>query len=182
MLTHLFMIEKIPYRVVKKVGNFEIRKYPEIVVATVKDDEENSAFNFLFQYISGNNKSKKKIAMTAPVISSEKIAMTSPVISKNGYMAFSLPKKYSKENVPVPINSKVSIAVIPERLLAVFRFSGKTSKKSIEKYTWELQNQLTTKGLTSTGEVFLMRYNSPFTPGFLRRNEVAIELKNVVDI
>ena len=180
MLIHVSMVEQITYKVLKKVGNFEIREYPEIVVATTRYEGENSAFNLLFQYISGNNKSRKKIAMTSPVISSsEKIPMTSPVISENEFMAFSLPKKYSKENTPIPINSQVSLKVIPERIIAVLRFSGKTSKKRIKKYSNELQNLLIIEEFSSIGEVFLMRYNSPFTPGFLRRNEVAIELKNV---
>lgn len=172
------MVNHISYMLVKKIDTIEFRKYPELVVASTKNNDENTAFGILFDYISGKNHSRKKIAMTSPVISSKKIPMTSPVFSKNECMAFSLPEKYSKETAPVPTHSEVSIDVIPKRILAVLRFSGKTNKKRIKKYTLKLQNRLDTENIKTTGDVFLLRYNSPFTPGFLRRNEVAIELAN----
>jgi hypothetical protein len=40
-----------------------------------------------------------------------------------------------------------------------------------------LLSALTAKGIHTIGEPFLMRYNAPFTPGFLRRNEVGVEIR-----
>lgn len=174
------MVEQAPYKVLQKKDKIEIRKYPKLVVASTGKDIDNSAFNLLFNYINGNNKSNRKISMTAPVItkkSNEKIPMTTPVISKTNYMAFVLPSSYSKENAPIPTNTKITIETIPERIIAVLQFSGRTNEKSIKKHTQILKKQVKKAQFQTVDDMFLMRYNSPFTPGFLRRNELAVELE-----
>jgi DNA gyrase inhibitor GyrI len=170
------MVEKVSYEVIKKIDDVEIRKYPKIILAVVEGYEGDSGFNLLFNYISGNNKTKKQIQMTAPVITSEKIPMTAPVISKEDYMAFVLPPTYNKETVPVPTNLEVKIENQPEKTLAVLRFSGKTSRKKVEKQIEKLFALLKNNNIKIINEPILMRYNSPFAPGFLRRNEVAVEI------
>ena len=170
------MVEKISYDVLKKIDDLEIRKYPEILLAVVKDHDDDSAFGLLFNYISGENKTQKKIKMTAPVISSEKIQMTAPVISQKNYMAFAVPSYYNMENVPKPTNPKVNIEIQPKKTVAVLRFSGYSTSNNIEKNTKKLLTQIKTNKLKTKGEPYLMRYNSPFAPGFIRRNEVAIEI------
>lgn len=170
------MVEKAPYTIVKKIEPIEIREYPELILAAVQDYNDDSAFGLLFNYISGGNTSRKKIPMTAPVITSEKIPMTAPVISQSNYMAFVLPSTYDKETVPNPNNPKVKIEIKPKRKLAVLKFSGyATNKKTEEKINFLLTTVKKHK-LKTKGETFLMRYNSPFAPGFIRRNEVAIEI------
>ena len=114
--------------------------------------------------------------MTAPVISSEKIQMTAPVISQKNYMAFVVPSAYNKDNVPKPTNPKVSIDIQPSRTVAVLRFSGYSTSKNIEKHTQKLLSQIKNNKLKTKGEPYLMRYNSPFAPGFIRRNEIAVEI------
>ncbi len=74
------MVEKTQYSVIEKIEDIEIREYPEMILAVVKDIDEDNAFSLLFNYISGDNKVQDKIKMTAPVISSKKISMTTPVI------------------------------------------------------------------------------------------------------
>ena len=44
------------YEVVFRTEGFEVRHYPERVVAEVAYSGENSGFRTLFGYISGNNK------------------------------------------------------------------------------------------------------------------------------
>ena len=172
------MVEKAPYNVVKKVGDIEIRKYPPTLLAVVKGYEGDSGFNLLFNYISGNNSSQKKIPMTAPVVTSEKIPMAAPVITKDKYMAFVLPSSYNQETVPIPENSEVKIQKQQEKIYAVFRFSGKTNEKRVQKYFQKLLNIVKDNNITIKGSPILMRYNSPFAPGFIRRNEVAVEIEN----
>ena len=172
------MVEKAPYNVVKKVGDIEIRKYPPTLLAVVNGYEGDSGFNLLFNYISGNNSSQKKIPMTAPVVTSEKIPMTAPVITKDKYMAFVLPSSYNQETVPIPENSEVKIQKQQEKIYAVFRFSGKTNEKSVQKNFQKLLNIAKDNNITIKGSPILMRYNSPFAPGFIRRNEVAVEIEN----
>jgi hypothetical protein len=170
------MVEQTPYTVIKKIGNVEIRQYPEIILAVVNDAYEYSAFGILFNYISGENTVRDKIDMTAPVISSTKIKMTTPVISQNHYLAFVLPSSYTKETVPNPTNPLVNIQVQPKRKVAVLRFGGRASTNKVENMTVQLLDYLQKSDIKNSGSPFLMRYNSPFAPGFLRRNEVAVEV------
>jgi hypothetical protein len=170
------MTEQVTYDVIKKIDKLEIRQYPELIFAVVENDMDNSGFNLLFQYISGENKTQSKITMTAPVVTSDKIKMTAPVVSRYNYMAFALPSSYNKHTVPIPINPSVKIEVQPKKLMAVLRFSGRTPEARVQKYTRELIAILKTHKIQFKDEPVLMRYNSPFTPGFLRRNEVAVEI------
>jgi len=105
------MTQEIPYKVIKKIDQLEIRRYPEVILAVVEDNIDDSRFGLLFQYISGENKTRRRITMTASVITSEKITMTVPVITKKDYMAFALLSSYTKENVPIPTNSAVKIEI-----------------------------------------------------------------------
>ena len=64
--------EEAPYTVIKTDGIFELREYAPQVLAEIMVDGElegagNKAFRPLFRYISGDNQSQTKIAMTAPV-------------------------------------------------------------------------------------------------------------------
>ena len=127
------MVEKAKYNLIKKIGKLEIRKYSELLLASVKNDEYDSGFGLLFRYISGDNRSSKKISMTAPVITSENIPMTAPVISKKNYMAFVMPSFFNYDNIPLPTNPAVSIKIEPAKCLAVIKFSGRENSKSIEK-------------------------------------------------
>ena len=170
------MVNHVPYDLIQKIEKLEIRKYPEVIFAVVENDMYDSGFNLLFQYISGENKTQSKISMTAPVVTSEKIKMTVPVVTRNNYMAFVVPSTYSKNTVPVPTNTSVKIEVQSKKIMAVLRFGGRTHEKRVQNYIQELITILKTHKIQSNGEPILMRYNSPFTPGFLRRNEVAVEI------
>jgi hypothetical protein len=173
------MTQEVPFNVIKKIEDVEIRHYPEVIFAVVEDNINDSGFGLLFQYISGENKTRKKIAMTAPVVTSEKIKMTAPVITRKNYMAFAVPSSYTKETVPVPTNPAVKIEIHPEKTMAVLRFSGRSSETKVQKYIQELITTLKNHTMQIKGEPMLMRYNSPFTPGFLRRNEVAAEIDTI---
>ena len=169
------MVETAKYQVIQTDGDFEIRKYDRILVATVKNAP--SRFRVLFNYITGANKSKKKVAMTSPVITSEEISMTSPVLSNNESMSFVVPSEYTIETVPEPTDERISINEVPERCVATVRFSGLAGKKSVSKQTIRLLDWLRDEDIELNGAPFLMQYNPPYIPGFLRRNEIGIEVK-----
>lgn len=170
------MTQEMPYTLVKKIGQLEIRRYPEVILARVIDNRNDSGFGLLFQYINGENRTQRKIAMTAPVITSERIPMTTPVVTGKNYMAFVLPASYTKETVPIPTNPAVKIEIQPKKEMAVLRFGGRTTQAQVEKNIKRLQTLLQDQAMQINGDPVLMRYNSPFTPGFLRRNEVAVEI------
>jgi hypothetical protein len=175
------MVETLKYEVLSKLNQVEIRRYPGIVLAKVSNYETDS-FGLLFRFISGENKAKQKVKMTAPVVSqdaSEEIKMTSPVLSdfsNKGYMAFVMPSEFSLETTPEPLDNRVKIEELPARVVAALRFSGSWSEKNFEAKTKELVDELAEAKIRTRGSVFTMLYNPPFIPGFLRRNEVAIEI------
>lgn len=173
------MVQQAPYTLKKRLDNLEIRQYPQLLVAEVENSSEDRGFNILFNYINGDNSSRKKIPMTAPVINSEKIAMTAPVITKQDSMAFVLPQHYNLQTVPQPNNPNVSIRLQKEATYAVLRFSGRSMPKSIQKHTQLLDELVSKHHLKPMSAHILMRYNSPFAPGFLRRNEIAVEIEEI---
>jgi hypothetical protein len=169
--------QTIPYAVTGKTGEIEFRQYPELVLATVDTTEDNAGFNLLFDYISGSNKPREKIPMTAPVITSQKIPMTAPVVSDAGSISFVMPAGMKREETPDPLDSRVQIVTIPEREIAVIRFSGYAPPEDVDAATSRLQEGLKNEGIVTTGQPFLRQYDSPWTPGFLRRNEVGIGIE-----
>lgn len=179
-------IEEAKYRIVSKDGNCEIRQYePYIIAETVVEGTlegaGNKAFNRLFGYISGKNRSRGKIAMTAPVsqeATSEKIAMTSPVgqrpVEGGWAISFTMPAYYTMETLPVPDDPEVKLRQVPARSIAVLRYSGVWSEERYQRYLGELESWIKKKGVSVLGEPVWARYNPPFTPWFLRRNEILI--------
>jgi len=182
-------IEEPEYKVESKGTHYEIRKYDPIVVAETKiesnfEDAGNQAFRILAGYIFGANKSKTRIAMTAPVnqtAASEKIAMTAPVNQikdTTGFLVqFTMPKKYSLETLPTPDDSRVQLRQLPARKVAVYNYSGSWSESRYKEKLANFREDLKKDSIETTGEPVLARYNSPFQLWFLRRNEIWIEIK-----
>jgi hypothetical protein len=179
-------IEEPEYEVLKSHSDFEIRRYEAMIIAETRVDSDfeqagNEAFGRLFKYISGDNTARTKISMTAPVVqepSSEKIAMTAPVVQEvdeSGWrVAFVVPSEYSWETAPQPTDARVTLRLIPERTVAAVRFSGTWGEDRFMNRESELRAQLAKHGLQPIGEAVYARYNPPFTPWFMRRNEVMI--------
>lgn len=137
----------------------------------------------------------EKMAMTAPVLSApqpapagEKMAMTAPVVSlgeaevdKSGSPAyvyrFVMEKKYSKDTLPLPLDERVTIREIPGRLVAAHRFSGTWSERRVLAHQQALLDAIERSGLTPIGPPELARYDAPFKPWFLRRNEILIQVQ-----
>ena len=183
-------IEKSKYTVVEKQGKFEIRQYePQIVAETIVDagfdDAGNVAFRRLFNYISGDNRGKVSIKMTAPVSqesNSEKISMTAPVNqqkSEGKYaVSFLMPGKYKMETLPEPLDSSVTLREVPARKIAAVRYSGTWSSKRYESHKSSLEEFIRDRKLVKTGEeAIFARYDPPFQLWFLRRNEVLIPVE-----
>ena len=190
------MTEKQPYDVVSRSGEIEIRRYPSHLVAETRvagpfEDAGNHAFRYLFGYISGQNTSAEKIAMTSPVIqeasrsTSEKIAMTSPVIQEEEgddfVVAFMLPANLSAEAAPRPTNSRVVVRTVPARLTAAIRFSGRWSAASYKEHLTKLLEGVAAAGKTTSGQPRFARFDPPYTPWFLRHNEISIDLSETTD-
>jgi hypothetical protein len=178
-------IEEPRYQVLAQDGSFELREYSAYIVAETRveagfEDAGSLAFQRLFRYISGNNVAQQKIAMTAPVTQSggEKIKMTAPVsqvADGNAYLvAFSLPSTYTLATVPKPLDPTVRIRQVPAQLIACWRYSGRWTESNYREHEVLLRERIKSRELVTRGEPVLARYNPPFTPWFMRRNEVWI--------
>jgi hypothetical protein len=182
--------DEVKYKVVIKTNDFELRDYPAYVIAeTVVDgsleDAGNKAFGRLFGYISGKNRSRDKIAMTAPVSqesASEKIAMTAPVgqqRAEGGWLvSFSMPNAYTLKTLPVPDDPDVKLREIPARRMAAVRYSGTWSESRYLQHKKELELWIEKNGFHILGDPVWARYNPPFTLWFLRRNEILIPVES----
>lgn len=179
-------IEEATYTVVDSDNNFEIRDYsPHVLAETVVEgnleDAGDQAFNRLFRYISGANRSRQKIAMTAPVSQQpkgEKIKMTAPVgqqRAQEGWaVSFMMPSSYTLETLPEPEDPAISLRQVSARQMAAVRYSGFWSEKGYLRNKQELESWIHERGLTIAGDPVWARYNPPFTPWFMRRNEILI--------
>jgi effector-binding domain-containing protein len=186
-------IEKAKYKVLEKDNRFEIRDYaPHILAETIVEGDleaaGNKAFNSLFRYISGDNRSRKKVAMTAPVSQQpmgEKIKMTAPVgqrrVQDKWAVSFMMPSSYTIETLPEPEDRNITLRQVPARRMASVRYSGFWSEKRYLEYKSKLVSWIRERGLTIVGDPIWARYNPPFTPWFLRRNEILIPISTVTD-
>lgn len=187
--------EEPPYQVHRKDGAFEVRDYPALVVAEVtvggeRDEAANAGFRLLAGYIFGGNTRQQSIAMTAPVVQApavqapaagESIAMTAPVIQTAGtsgawIVRFVMPRAYTLETLPTPNDPRVRLTPTPPVRVAVVRFSGLARPRQVAEQTAALEAFLAGQRLSAAGPPSLARYNPPWTPWFLRRNEVWIPL------
>lgn len=186
--TPLFAIEEPEYRVVEGDGPIEIRAYAAMVVAETqvggaRERAGSKAFRTLFNYIDGDNRARTEIAMTAPVTQqkqSEKIAMTAPVTQQQAAegwaVRFVLPAAYTLDTAPVPTDPAVTIREIPAHRAAVIRYSGTWSAERYQEHLRELQAWVDARGLTTVGDPVWARYDAPYVPWFLRRNEILLRL------
>lgn len=178
-------IEEAPYEVVKTEDSFEVRDYAPYIHAEtyVKgdfDEAGSNAFRRLFRYISGENRAQEKMDMTAPVSQQpgQKIDMTAPVgQQKSGdqwVVSFVMPASYNMETLPVPDDPLVTLRQVPTRRMAAIRYSGLWSEKNYQKNKIKLESWIQKEDLSVIGEPIWARYNAPFVPWFMRRNEILI--------
>jgi hypothetical protein len=155
----------------------------EVVVAGSANEAGNKAFRILAGYIFGKNNGGKKLAMTAPVTQTAapvKLAMTAPVtqsVAPGGYLVqFILPRGMTPATAPVPIDPQIVLRQVQPMRVAVIRYSGFWSDANYGRHLATLEETLKRAGLQWTGEPVLSRYNPPFTPWFMRRNEIWLQL------
>ena len=183
-------LEKPEYSVIEERDGYEIRQYQSYLVAetVVEETNEGMALNQGFvviaDYIFGNNTKQEKIAMTAPVAStetSEKIAMTAPVISTEAStssrtVSFMMPSKYTLETLPQPNDERVMLREVEPRLMAVRKFSWWATDEKISVQKGKLRASLTQDNIEIIGDMEYAGYNPPLSAPFMRRHEVAVPI------
>jgi SOUL heme-binding protein len=179
------------YDVVKKDGAVEIRDYLGYITAQVNVSSDYngamySGFMELFNYISGKNTNRSKISMTAPVTQekravSEKIPMTAPVTSEkvknNEYIvSFVMPAGYTLDTLPIPEDKNITFNKIAPHRAAVISFSGRMDEALANKKMAELKEWLDKNNMMMKSNFIMAQYNPPWIPGFMRKNEIIVEI------
>ncbi len=165
--TSRFSTEQVRYTLLRSEGPFEIRDYPDLMAArTTMDagaDEDDDAFYRLFQFIGGGN------------VSNEAIPMTSPVLMQDNSMSFLLPASIHAS----PPDATVEQVFLEKRSAAryaAYRYSGNASELEQAKAIDQLTTWTEDQGLRTNGSPIVATYDSPFIPGFLKRNEILLEV------
>jgi hypothetical protein len=166
------MTEQQPYTVIGAHQGFELRHYPEHMVIEVEEpgtfaEAGNRGFGPLVRYISGNNGARQNIAMTAPVVQT-------PLGDQRYTVAFVLPEGMDAASLPIPSDARVQPRTVAPRTVAARRFSGLANTAHFESAARELLASVALAGLTVDGEPYFARYDPPWRPGFLRRNEALV--------
>ena len=183
-------VEQTEYSVVTKMDGYEIRQYSAHIVAQTKvqgsyNEALNKGFTIIAGYIFGDNAKKETIAMTAPVVSgkqsSEKIAMTAPVLATTGdsesTISFAMPKKYTLDSLPVPTDTRIELVEVPAQKVAALRFSWFRSTDRVRNMEKRLLELLAKDGVEVVGSPSYAGYNAPWTPPWMMRNEILVEVK-----
>ena len=167
------MAERQKFDLVKKIPRtkVEIRRYHPCVIADVIVEAPYSqaaslGFRPLVTYISQN-----KIAMTAPVLQES-------TDSRSWIISFVMPAEMTVRDLPNPQNSKVRLRTVPEQLSAVLAFTGLAPSSKIQEKELELRAALAKESLTPIGALRIARFDPPWKPGFLRYNEVILDIKS----
>ncbi|WP_137286483.1 SOUL family heme-binding protein [Halorussus salinisoli] len=195
--------ERVSAETIETFDGVELRRYPRTVLVETTADDQRTAFGRLFRYISGENATDEELSMTAPVATDaagtdasmtapvrtaladgESVSMTAPVRTTAGSgaqdagvtMAFYLPAEYTPGTAPTPTDPRVRLVVEPPRELAVRRFSWYATEDRVERNLRELRDALEARDAEPHGRPVVLRYDDPWTPPFMRRNEVAVEV------
>ncbi len=161
-------VEEPAYTSLGELDEVELRRYaPSIQARTSLADsgQTNSGFRRLAGYIFGGNDREMEIAMTAPV---------EETLEEEPTMAFTMPSEHRMEDLPAPDDASVELVAVPERTVAVIAFSGWATGGKVADKTEELMTTLKNNGIEASGSPSLNQYNPPWTPPFMRRNEIMV--------
>ncbi|MEM8790242.1 MAG: heme-binding protein [Pseudomonadota bacterium] len=167
-------VEQPKYDIVRYDGAIELRDYPELVTASVRRtgaryEAVNAGFRPLAGYIFAKEREGEKIAMTAPVTQRAGEG-------QDWTVQFIMPSEYALDDLPAPTRADVELGTLPATRRAAIRFSGVATDELIAEQEALLRKWMAANGLTPVGAPIYAYYNDPFTPGFLRRNEVLFDL------
>jgi hypothetical protein len=182
--------EQPRYEVTQRFPGFELRDYAPFVVAETEVEAShaeagNKGFRRLAGYIFGKNKGARRIAMTAPVAEARasRIAMTAPVAEvatgdpEHFLIQFMMPSDFTIDTLPEPLDERIHFRQVPARRVAAIRYSGTWSERRYRSHLDKLRSALDQEHLEALGEPVWARYDPPFKPWFLRRNEILIEVR-----
>ena len=179
------MTEQQPYDLIEKRRDYEVRHYPEHLITEVRLDTDfesaaTAAFRRLVSYIGGANAAGQSIAMTAPVVHVPQIgddsvaAYNSDAQTRDHLVSFVLPAFMTVGVPPAPNDSSITVRRMPPERAAALRYSGRWTWASYRDHVDQLMKALARDGVTPAGPPRFARFDPPWTPWFLRHNEVVV--------
>ncbi len=166
--------ESADYTVLESDGPIELRDYPDLMIASTKMSGsiqgDDGSFGRLFQYITGANEDRQKIAMTTPVFMEPETDQT------RGQMGFVIPHDVADAKAPLPSSEQIELIKRSGGKFAAIRFAGRADLESRRTQEAKLIDWIEAQGLDIEGDVEVASYDPPWTPGPLRRNEILIRI------
>lgn len=164
--------EEPSYTVLAESNGYEIRHYDSYLAAETEvrgsfDSVGTTAFRRLAGFIFGGNSENLKMNMTVPVT-------REPTDSGSHRYRFVMEQAYSEEDLPRPVDDKVTIVRVPGGAYAARRYRGSRRESSYRRAEADLRTALQRDGIEIIGTPVSAVYDGPLTPPMLRRNEVLI--------
>lgn len=177
-------IEEPAYTLVHQYPEFELRRYAPVLIAETKvsgkfDAVGNQAFRTLAGFIFGRNRTGESIAMTAPV--NQRPATSESTASPDTgdyWLSFTMPRRFTSASLPAPTDPQIQVREEPARLMAARRYSGRWTLANYREQEAALLVAVRTAGLQANAPPVYARYDAPFVPWFLRRNEVLVQVRD----
>lgn len=171
------MTEQQHYEVVREYSDFELRRYPDHVVAETRvtgsfEGAGNASFRRLAGYIGGRNAASRKVAMTAPVVQEAEDEAAGRFV-----VGFVMPAELDRASAPDPSDPDVQLRSVPAQTAAALRFSGRWTRERYDEHARRLYAALDAAGIEAVGPPRFARFDPPWTPWFLRRNEVVVPVR-----
>lgn len=196
------MAEQQPYELIRDFGSFEVRRYPEHLLAEIVvdgpfDSAGNRAFRHLFAYLTGANGSQSRIAMTAPVIQIPEDGSSigwvgvpqrdhadeagGPDDVERYRVAFVLPEHFTGRSAPQPTDPAVHLRTVPGVVVAAARFGGLWNETRFRRHLQQLHADVRAAGMSPASVGRSARFDAPYVPWFLRHNEVLVDVTGFVE-
>lgn len=163
-----------PYQVIESDNPYEIRYYPEAVMASTFSNAtgykaiSGTGFRKLASYIFGENDKNQKIAMTSPVYMD--------ITDTGSSMSFVMPSDYSLANLPMPKDATIKLSTSKADYVAVLRFGGFATDKEIATKTALLKSMLLQNSILYEGNFRFLGYNPPYQL-IGRKNEIMVSIE-----
>ena len=163
--------EELPYTVIQKVGEIEIRHYDPFSLGQVRvsgDYEEamDSGFRQLASFIFGKNETQSKTSMTTPVFMDE--------LGPNEWMMSFYLAPDAQDLIPV--DSNIEIVEKHAKDVAVYSYSGTNTLEEMREAKTKLLQELSQKGLGPVSDVWWAQYDQPFSLLMTKRNEALVKV------
>jgi len=181
-------ITRVPFRVETTDGDFAVRRYPALVLASVeaagtREAALDAALPTLRAFIEGGNASDTVIDTTRPMLQAPVDAAATPgaplaeaddFAEDEWIVSFVMPNWFTAATLPQPGAAAITISSEFSARVAVVSFSGFAGEEDLRSETADLLAFMAEQGLTAAGPPRYAIYDPPWRLPFLRHHEVQI--------